>query len=133
MTNRQDTLHPSVDRLSEYFDVPVAVHLARPFVLVTHGNLPSVPASNGQRLCPPNAKVFADDIVATDILAPAVLRPEHTGTGVKIMYEVVDDDGTPTGVGELIVPGDMILGITVLWDTRKPVLAQPAAPKILLK
>lgn len=126
-------VHPGIDRLAEYLGVPVAVHLAKPFALVTHGDLPSVPTSNGKRLCPPTFQIAGDNIILTDMIAPVVLQPEHTGTGIKVMYEVTDNSGTTTGVGELIVPADMILGVTVLWDTRKPAVVQPPAPKILLK
>jgi hypothetical protein len=126
-------VHPNVERISEYMGVPVAIQLDRPVVLVTHGDLPSVPASNGNRLCPPFPQTFEDTIVATDIISPVVIQPDHTGSGVKVMYEVKDDSGTPTGIGELRISADMIVAVSVLWDTRKSAVAQPAAPKILLK
>jgi hypothetical protein len=122
---------PAVERLAEFFMVPVVVQLKHAIYqaapVLEKGY---VPTSSGQALCYPGIETTEDgNYVASDVIAPAILKPEHTGTCVRILQEY-KKAGVTVAVTETVVAAEDIAAVTLIWSNGKQ--PAPQKPSIIL-
>lgn len=123
-----------VERLAQFFGAPVVVQLKHAvYQAAPVLDKGYVPTDDGRSLCFPGIESTEEgNYVASDVIAPAILQPEHTGTAVKIIQEY-KSAGVTVAVTETIVDAQDIAAVTLIWSTGKPKQVPPKPSIILAK